>query len=256
MKLLTAIPVFNEERHLENVLDEVRRYSPNILVVNDGSTDRTAELLARQKDVHVITHPHNRGYGAALISAFAYALDQSVDILVTTDCDGQHEPARIPVLLEAIHDADIVSGSRYLRDFRQNMLPPQDRLQINRQITAELNDRFGLRLTDAFCGFKAYRTEALARLRITETGWGMPLQLWVQAARLGLRIKEVGVPRVYLDPNRAFGGALNDATQRLAYYRRVIADAEHDAIPGGRPIHHPKRCSASSFLWTCEETCR
>jgi len=167
---------------------------------------------------------------------------------VTTDCDGQHEPARIPVLLEAIHDADIVSGSRYLRDFRQNTLPPQDRLQINRQITAELNERFGLHLTDAFCGFKAYRTEALARLRITETGWGMPLQLWVQAARLGLRIKEIGVPRVYLDPNRAFGGALNDAAARLAYYRRVLAAAEHALIPERRPVRQPKCCSPFSFL--------
>src|SRR5438067_7017627 len=132
MKVLTAIPVYNEERHVEDVLREVRRYTPNILVVNDGSTDGTAALLAKQRDVQVITHAQNRGYGAALISAFAYALERSVDVLVTMDCDGQHEPARIPVLLEAIHDADIVSGSRYLRDFRQNTLPPQDRQQINR----------------------------------------------------------------------------------------------------------------------------
>ncbi len=229
MTFLTAIPVYNEERHLESVLQEVRRYSPDILIVNDGSTDRTAELLARQEGLQVITHPQNRGYGAALISAFAYALDQSADVLVTMDCDGQHEPARIPVLLEAIHDADIVSGSRYLRDFRQNTLPPQDRRRINLEVTAEINARFGLHLTDAFCGFKAYRREALARLRITETGWGMPLQLWVQAAGLELRIKEVGVPRVYLDPNRAFGGVLNDAGQRLAYYREVIAAAVQDS---------------------------
>src|SRR5205807_7867894 len=161
MRLLTAIPVYNEERHLPGVLREVRRYSPNILVVNDGSSDGTAELLARQQDVQVITHPHNRGYGAALISAFAYALRQSIDVLITTDCDGQHEPSRIPVLLEAIHNADIVSGSRYLRDFRQNTAAPADRMEINQVITSELNERFGTHLTDAFCGFKAYRVAAL-----------------------------------------------------------------------------------------------
>jgi dolichol-phosphate mannosyltransferase len=61
----------------------------------------------------------------------------------------------------------------------------------------------------------------------------MPLQFWVQAARLGLRVKEVGVPRLYLDPNRAFGGMLNDPTERLAYYRRVLAAAEADPLPGG-----------------------
>src|SRR5207249_11029142 len=172
--------------------------------------------------------------GAALISALAFTLEQGFDILVTMDCDGQHEPARIPVLLEALDDVDIVSGSRYLRDFRQDTLAPEDRRRINRQITAELNERFGLNLTDAFCGFKAYRAAALARLQITETGWGMPLQLWVQAARLGLRIKEVAVPRVYLDPKRAFGGMLNDAAERLAYYRRVIAAAEQTF-----PREHP-----------------
>jgi len=94
-----------------------------------------------------------------------------------------------------------------------------------------LNERFGLNLTDTFCGFKAYRREALAKLRITETGWGMPLQLWVQAARLGLCIKEVGVPRVYLDPNRAFGGVLDDPSERLAYYRSVIDAAVADDYP-------------------------
>src|SRR5258708_2013989 len=148
MKVLTAIPVYNEERYLLDVLREVRPHSPNILIVNDGSTDGTAELLAtlpspdlgEGQGVRVITHSQNRGYGAALSSAFTYMLQQDFDVLVTMDCDGQHEPARIPVLLEAIHDADIVSGSRYLRDFRQDALPPTDRLQINQQITAELND--------------------------------------------------------------------------------------------------------------------
>ena len=227
MRLLTAIPVYNEERHLESVLQEVRRYSPNILIVNDGSTDRTSALLQQQRDLQVVSHPKNRGYGAALISAFNHFLASDFDVLVTMDCDGQHEPSRIPVLLEALDSkTDIVSGSRNLRDFRQQSLPtPADRRQINEIITAELNERLGLRLTDAFCGFKAYRRCPLTRLHLTETGWGMPLQLWVQAAWQGLHVKEVAVPRVYLDPNRTFGGVLNDADQRLAYYRRVIADA-------------------------------
>ena len=253
MKVLTAIPVYNEERHLETVLGQVRRYGPNLLVINDGSTDRTGELLARHTDLTVITHCQNSGYGAALISAFAHALKTDCDVLVTMDCDGQHEPARIPVLLEAIHDADIVSGSRYLRDFRQDNAAPADRQEINRIITQEINQRFGLHLTDAFCGFKAYRREALAQLRITEKGWGMPLQLWVQAARLGLRIKEVGVPRLYLDPNRAFGGVLNDAEQRLAYYRRVIADAEKDQL---EPLWPGCEFPPLANVSLCPESCR
>ena len=254
MHFLTAIPVFNEERHVEAVLREVRRHSPSILVIDDGSTDATPRLLAREPDLAVLTHAQNRGYGAALISAFAFARQHRYDVLVTMDCDGQHEPARVPVLLEAIHDADIVSGSRYLRRFRQNSAAPQDRRQINGQVTADLNARFGLNLTDAFCGFKAYRRDALARLRITETAWGMPLQLWVQAARLGLRMREVGVPRLYLDPNRAFGGVLNDADERLAYYHRVIAAAEQDVARAA-----PLPCAAAEpcpCLHLPKGTCR
>jgi glycosyltransferase involved in cell wall biosynthesis len=258
MNWITAVPVYNEERHLKGVLQEVQRYSPHILVINDGSTDGTAGILKRftrgkpmvnfgHGTLEVISHPVNRGYGAALISAFQYALTHDIEVLVTMDCDGQHEPHRIGVLLEALDkETDIVSGSRYLRDFRQDTAPPQDRQQINRVITSELNERFGLQLTDAFCGFKAYRAEALSRLHITETGWGMPLQLWVQAARLGLRIKEVGVPRVYLDPNRAFGGVLDNPEERLAYYRRVIADAEL-----AEPSVTPHLCSAGSTGGNC-----
>lgn len=234
MRVLTAIPVYNEARHVRSVLAEVRRYSPDILVVNDGSTDGTAELLDRESGILRVDHAANGGYGAALISAFAFALKGDYDVLVTMDCDGQHEPSRIPVLLEAIHDCDIVSGSRYYRDFRQDTPAPTDRRFINATVTRELNARFGLNLTDAFCGFKAYRRSAIEKLHVTERGWGMPLQLWVQAARQELRVKEIGVPRLYLDPNRAFGGVMNDPEQRLAYYRGVLASAERDALPAGR----------------------
>jgi dolichol-phosphate mannosyltransferase len=234
MRVLTAIPVYNEAKHVRAVLAEVRRYTPDVLVVNDGSTDGTAELLDREPGLFRIDHPANGGYGAALISAFAFAADSPFDVLVTTDCDGQHQPERIPVLLEALHDCDIVSGSRYLRDFRQDTPAPTDRRFINAAITREINARYGLDLTDAFCGFKAYRRDALTKLHITERGWGMPLQLWVQAARQHLCVKEVGVPRVYLDPTRAFGGVMNDPEQRLAYYRAVLASAERDELPARR----------------------
>jgi glycosyltransferase involved in cell wall biosynthesis len=246
MRTLTAIPVYNEARHVRQVLGEVRRYASEILVVNDGSTDGTADLLAAERGILRVDHPRNSGYGAALISAIDFALRHDYDVLVTMDCDGQHEPSRIPVLLEAIHDCDIVSGSRYLRDFRQDTPAPTDRRFINATVTAEINARYGLNLTDAFCGFKAYRRAALEKLRITEGGWGMPLQLWVQAARQGLRVKEIGVPRVYLDPNRAFGGVMNDPEQRLAYYRGVLASAERDVLPG---------LSAACDWAACRELC-
>jgi dolichol-phosphate mannosyltransferase len=220
---LTALPVYNEATHIRGVLEQVRRYSDRILVINDGSKDATADTLAGIQGIDVLTHPTNLGYGAALRSAFEFALRTDAEVLVTIDCDGQHEPRLIPSLVEALTDeVDIVSGSRYLKDHAGDNAAPEDRRRINRLITQEVNDRLGLRLTDAFCGFKAYRVSALRDFEITETGYAMPLQVWVQAVAAGMRIVEFPVPRVYLDEKRSFGGSLDDAALRLAHYRDVL----------------------------------
>jgi dolichol-phosphate mannosyltransferase len=224
-KWLAALPVFNEVRYVDEVLDEVVQYSPNILVVDDGSTDGTADVLAKRRDVTVIRHPINRGYGAALTTAFEFTVDEGFDGLVTLDCDGQHQPRRIPEFIEAARDADIVSGSRYLNVFAGDNAPPPERYAINRRITDEINRRLGFHLTDAFCGFKAYRASALRQMRITDPGYAMPLQLWVEAAAARLRVIEIAVPLIYLDLERSFGGSLDQAETRLKYYQRVIDEA-------------------------------
>ena len=223
-KFLTALPVFNEAAHVSGVLDEVLRFATDVLVVDDGSTDGTAAILARRNDVRVARHAANRGYGAALATAFAAARDGGWDGLVTIDCDGQHQPRLIPEFMTALaaHRADIVSGSRYLATFSGDSEPPATRRRINAEITAEINARLGLTLTDAFCGFKAYRVPALAGLDITDTGYAMPLQLWVQAVDLGWKIQEFAVPLIYLDEKRSFGGSLDDAAIRLAHYHSVL----------------------------------
>ena len=163
---LTALPVYNEVKYVDGVLDEVRRYSEHMLVVDDGSSDGTADLLAAREDIQVVTHGENRGYGAALRTAFQYAVQNDFEILVTIDCDGQHEPQRIHSFVEACLDADLVSGSRYLKQYPGDSRTPAQRRWINRLVTSELNRRLGLKLTDAFCGFKAYRVDALRQLTI------------------------------------------------------------------------------------------
>jgi glycosyltransferase involved in cell wall biosynthesis len=221
---LTAIPVYNEAAHLGPVLDEARRYSAEVLVVDDGSTDGTSSLLTARRDVHIVHHRRNRGYGAALQSAFDFALRGAYDILVTIDCDGQHQPRRIPDFVQAVidHDADVVSGSRYLTKFPGDSRAPEARRRINEQITREVNDLLGLHLTDAFCGFKAYRVPVLGKIELSEAGYAMPLEFWVRAAQLGLKIVEIPVPLIYLDESRSFGGALDNADIRLTVYREVL----------------------------------
>ena len=223
-RFLTALPVYNEVDSVSQVLDEVVRFSDHVLVVDDGSTDGTSEILAERDDVQVVTHEENQGYGAALVTAFRSAIEQQYDVLVTIDCDGQHEPQRIRSFVDRIMQtgADIVSGSRYLSIFDDNTEPPAQRQWINRQITRELNERLQFQLTDAFCGFKAYRVSALRSLELSETGYAMPLELWVQAACHKLRIVEEAVPLIYLDEKRSFGGQLDDAVTRLNYYHDVL----------------------------------
>ncbi len=225
MRLLTAIPVYNEAGSLVSVLNEVKKYASDILVVDDGSTDRTPELLRSLPGVRTIRHPRNLGYGAGLRTAFEATLAGGFDGVVTLDCDGQHEPARIPELAAGLKDADIVSGSRYLKVFDPEQRPPEERRRINVEVTRWLNECLGMNLTDAFCGFKAYRSSALEQFEITDSGYAMPLQVWVQAVACGMKIVELPVELIYLDESRAFGGSLDDATYRLQHYRRVFETA-------------------------------
>lgn len=235
-KFLTALPVYNEESHVAEVLERVRAFSGDVLVIDDGSKDGTARELAKFPWVRVVSHSRNMGYGAALKSAFQYLIDSDFDALVTIDCDGQHEPRLIPELVAALApEVDIVSGSRYLEHHAGDSLPPPERRHINELLTRELNERLGLSLTDAFCGFKAYRVEALSKFDITEPGYAMPLQVWVQAAALGMRIVEFPVPLIYLEEERSFGGALDNSQYRLAHYHDVLArELARFAIPSRR----------------------
>ena len=225
MRAVVIIPVYNEEETLAQVLTEVRRHTAApILVVNDGSTDGSARILQRSlPGIEVITHALNEGYGQSLIDGFAYAIREGFDVAVTIDCDLQHEPRLIPRFLEVAPSFDIVSGSRYHPDApgAQDPAPP-DRQRINAEVTRIINDLTGYRLTDAWCGFKAYRVAGLARMSLDERSYGLPLQVWLQAARLGLTVTEIPVPRIYKNPDRRFWGGLDDPAARRTYYLSII----------------------------------
>jgi len=222
-RILVGIPVYNEQRYVAKVLDEVRRYAGDILVIDDGSTDQTPMLLAQQP-VEVIRHAENRGYGRSMQDMLRWAKFDGFDWLITMDCDEQHEPASIPRFMERImaDQSDVISGSRYTAESQQVDAPPSDRRFINKTITEELNARLGLAITDSFCGFKAYRVTASDLLCLDVDGYDFPMQFWVQAVARKLVIEELPVRLIYNDPTRTFGGPLNDATNRLEVYRRTM----------------------------------
>lgn len=237
---LVAIPVFNEEAHLSRVLASVRPYAADILIIDDGSTDCTPQILHGEHGIEVISHPENRGYGKSLADAFCFARKHGYEWLITMDCDEQHEAEQIPLFLSAAAegDADIISGTRYPGRHEDESAAPADRREINRRITAMLNEQLGLQITDAFCGFKAYRVSALRHICITVPGYAMPMQFWVQAARAELRIREIPVRLIYNDPTRHFGGILDDPGVRLQHYLDVFR-AELLAAP----VSPPSTCS-------------
>lgn len=217
------IPVYNEAGTIRSVLDSVREhYAGEILIVNDGSTDETNLVLAARHDVMVIANPHNMGYGRALAEGFAVARTHGFERVVTMDCDGQHEPKHIPQFLDELgHGIDIISGSRYLPTSQAIGVAPPTRQEVNQRVTEEINRVTGWHLTDAFCGFKAYRLAALEGIEIREPGYAMPLELWAKAFRRGLSVTEIPVERIYCSHDRTFGEHLDDPETRYAYYMRV-----------------------------------
>ncbi len=220
---LVIVPLFNEVETVEESLLAIRHYHRgDILVVDDGSTDGSTKILDRLDFVTLLRHETNIGYGAALNDGFAWGVERGYRTVVTCDCDEQHEPSLIPGLLDQLGENDILSGSRYLEERIDDDPPPTDRRWVNLTITNLINEMTGYRLTDGFCGFKAYRAESLAKMPLTEPGYAQPLQMWVQAAALELTVAEIPAPRIYKNLNRSFGEALDDRDRRLAYYLQTI----------------------------------
>ena len=257
VRVLIAIPVYNERQYVRPVLEKVRQFHRDVLVVDDGSTDGTCRILgdlACGSDIHVIRHASNGGYGQSLIDAFAYADAHRYEWVITMDCDEQHEPEMIPEFIRQIYTDrwDLISGSRYARPRQDDDLPPGDRRAINGQITSIINGLFGWNLTDGFCGFKAHRVSAMRKLRLTETGYAFPLQLWPQVFEHGLRLTEIPVRLIYNDPTRHFGGKLDDANERLRHYLEVLDEEIKRITPTtGHEAHVCASSSSSSAGAAC-----
>ena len=223
MNTLIALPAYNEKKEIGVIISQIKKYDLDILVIDDGSTDGTQEELTNIENINTIVHEKNLGYGQTIIDAFKYGISNGYDNIITMDCDGQHIPDEVQIFLAQISNYDIVSGSRYL--IQTNKLNPQippDRYAINMEINQILSETTNLNLTDSFCGFKAYKTEAIKKMKLTEKGYGMPLQLWMQAWKLGLSIKEIPVELIYNNADKRFNGNLDNPTIRLNYYKEII----------------------------------
>jgi len=196
VKALVIIPALNAERTIANVVRDCRVVNEQVLVVDDGSADRTAEV-ARNAGAEVVSHPANRGKGAALKTGFAYALDHGFDAVVTLDADGQHLPAEIPKFFAAFEEcgADLIIGGR-AHLFGQ-MLPR--RRFANRFSARCIAFASKTNVTDSQSGYRLYSAQLLRAIRLRTDGFEMESEVIVQAGRRGFKILLIPIDLGFVD---------------------------------------------------------
>jgi len=190
-KVSAVIPAYNEARFIEGVISKAKKHVDHVVVVDDGSTDETAEIAAKNGAI-VIIHEKNMGKWIALRDGFKKALEISSDLIIQLDGDGQHDPDEIPKFIDALREFDIVVG------YRSKKGMPLIRRFSNFITTAMLKVFFSLQISDSQCGYRAYRKEALTKLMNVEAkGFEGETASLILAKRLGLRIGEVQIKTIY-----------------------------------------------------------
>ncbi len=192
------IPAFNEESKIAPVILKAKKHVDIVLVCDDGSTDLTGEV-ARSLGAAVIRHERNMGYGAALRTLFKEALKRNIDVAVTLDADGQHDPDFIPHLVKPVEEgeADLVIGSRFVEGGSAPGMSPLRRLAL-RFLNLLGKKATKLEVRDTQSGMRAYSRRALeAALEAMERGMGVSLGILGEVRRVGLRVVEVPVTVSY-----------------------------------------------------------
>lgn len=194
MKTFVIIPAFNEGARIGKVVRESQKYSRNIVVVDDGSTDGTFREAAKTKAT-VLKHTNNLGKGSALRTGSEYALRQGADTVIYIDSDGQHSPKDIPRLLKELRNADIVFAYRNLA--RANM--PLTKKFGNFVLDGTLTIFFGVKITDSQCGFKAMTNKTYEKLKLTSNGYTVESEIAAKTGKHHLRFRQVPIETVYND---------------------------------------------------------
>ncbi len=192
ISIMVAIPCYNEEIAIGSIVLGALRYADDVVVIDDGSNDNTAEV-AKLAGAAVIAHPRNLGKGAAIKTAFSHASESNYDVLVLIDGDGQHNPEEIPRLVAPIlaGEADLVNGSRYLNGNDKNT--PHYRRFGQLVLDVVTNANSGLRLTDTQSGFRAFAVHTASSFRFQTDTHSIESEMLIDAAQSGLRIKEVEI---------------------------------------------------------------
>ncbi len=226
LQVTAIIPAYNEQISIGSVVLATRNYVDRVIVIDDGSTDRTSEI-AELAGAEIVHHEKNLGKGMALKTGFQTAKDS--DILVTIDGDGQHKTSEIPNLLQPIinGEADIVNGSRYLNGGEKNT--PSYRRVGQNVLDIATNFNAHSSVTDSQSGFRAFAKHTLPVFNFLETGFGIESEMLIEASNANLKIKEVEISVRY-NPN---GSKQNPIRHGVTVLVKLLQDMEFN-----RPLYY------------------
>lgn len=232
MSHITAIvPAYNEESTIGSVVIGAREFVDHVIVVDDGSSDHTAEI-AGKVGATIIKHPHNIGKGAALKTGFK-AVSNS-DIVVTVDGDGQHNPWEIPLLVKPIEDgvADMVNGSRYLN--RKGRKTPTYRRLGQTILDKTTNINSGLNITDSQSGFRAFSASTIPSFQFTKADFSIESEMLMDASASNFKIVEVPVGVNYNQKNgHGKIHTKNPVSHGIGVFMKLLQDMEFS-----RPLYY------------------
>ena len=198
--VVAVIPAYNEERFIFDVVTKTHKYADKVIVVNDGSSDRTAEL-AKEAGALVVQQVKNMGKAQAMSAGFAEAQKYSPAVVVCIDADNQHDPKEIPSIIRPVLDsqADVVIGSRFL-DVKSKI--PAWRQIGQHGLTILTNTLSGTKVTDSQSGFRAFSPKALATLKLRATGLAVESEMQFLFKRAQLEVAEVPISVDYSNGNK------------------------------------------------------
>lgn len=244
-RVLVVVPTYNEAAALPALVQRVRTAVPDahVLVADDNSPDGTgdvAQALADEDDhVHVLHRSAKNGLGAAYLAGFRWGTSRGYDVLVEMDADGSHRPEHLPAMLDLLHDADVVIGSRWVPGGGV-VNWPQYRKWLSRGGNRYTQLMLGLGVRDATAGYRVYRASALSRLdldTVASQGYCFQVDLTRRAAAAGLRIVEYPISFV----EREVGDSKMSGTIVAEALWRVTAWGVQDRVGRWRRSGAPER---------------
>ena len=196
INVAAIIPAYLEEKHVGDVVRRTLRQLPNVVVVDDGSNDRTAEE-ARNAGADVIVHEQNRGKGESIKSGFRYWLERDITYVVILDGDGQHLPEEIERFLAAAASGigELLIGTR-MNDVREM---PFVRRAVNRYMSRKISRACGQDIPDTQCGFRMVHRSIIPNLLGGTERFDYETEMLILASRTGCRIASVPISTVYSD---------------------------------------------------------